>query len=276
MSNVTTIVESHYGTGGLMGRLDSSLAEIGTTIQGATTEQIASIDQFHACGLAATREMIALSGFGKGMTILDVGSGIGGPARCLAEMAGCQVTGVDLTEEYIEAARSITKQRGLASSVSFVHGSALSTPFESGSFDGAWMQHMNMNIEDKPYLVREVFRVLKPGSKLALHEFFSVGKGVPHFPVPWATTAEGSFLVDPAVFKGYLRESGFEIQVWNDLTGETIDFLRGIFERIAVEGPPKLGPGVLLGPRFGEMAKNLLLSIEEKRVCVFMAIASKK
>lgn len=277
MGDTSSMVESHYGTGGLVERLRGSLAALGTDIRTATLEQISSIDQFHACGLDATRRLIGHSGFEQGMHVLDIGSGPGGPARCLAELAGCRVTGIDLTAEYVQAATLITTERGLSEGVTFVHGSALDMPFGDATFDGAWMQHMNMNILDKLALCKEVCRVLKPGARLALHEFFSVGGGEPDFPVPWATSGECSFLADQAEFQTFLNDAGFKIEVWNDESNETIQFFIAIFERAATfVDKPVLGPGVLLGPRFGQMAQNVFAALQQGRISVAMAVVSKK
>ena len=94
------------------------------------------------------------------MHLLDIGSGIGGPARYFARHHGCRVTGIDLTEEFIAVARALTSRLRMEGQVSFEQGSALSMPFPASTFDVATLLHVGMNIAKKAQLFAEVRRVL--------------------------------------------------------------------------------------------------------------------
>ena len=82
--------------------------------------------------------------------VLDVGCGIGGPARYFAAEHGCKVTGIDLTEEFVQVAKSLTGRLKLDHLVEFRQASALALPFGPSTFDRAYMIHVGMNIADKP------------------------------------------------------------------------------------------------------------------------------
>src|SRR5690242_8895787 len=166
-------VRNHYRATGLTERLKAALAVFGPDEQQLMPEQLAALDQFHTRGLAATAELAKLAGIAAGMSVLDVGSGLGGPARFLAATYGCRVTGVDLSEPFIEAAAYLTERTGLSALVSFETASALELPFDDGRFDVALLQHVAMNIPDRARLYREIRRVLRPGGRFATFDVVS-------------------------------------------------------------------------------------------------------
>src|SRR5690348_5281921 len=102
MADVLDDVRAHYGAKGLTERLRTALAVLGPENQPLAPWRLDTLDQFHTRGLAATRELAELAGITAGTSVLDVGSGLGGPARVLAAEFGCRVTGVDLSEPFVE------------------------------------------------------------------------------------------------------------------------------------------------------------------------------
>jgi sarcosine/dimethylglycine N-methyltransferase len=107
MTDILNGVRGHYHATGLTERLRTALMAFGPEEQRLMPQQLAALDQFHTMGLAATAELGKLAGITADMSVLDVGSGVGGPARFLAATRGCQVTGVDLSEPFVDAARAI-------------------------------------------------------------------------------------------------------------------------------------------------------------------------
>src|SRR5262249_45261130 len=186
-------VRDHYRATGLTERLKTALAAFGPEDQRLTPQQLAALDQFHTRGLAATAELAKLTGIAAGMSILDVGSGIGGPARFLAATYGCRVTGVDLSEPFVDAARYLTERTGQSGQVSFEAGSALALPFDHGGFDVVLLQHVAMNIADRARLYREIRPRLKGGGGFAAH-YVGLENSEPHHPLPLARTAATSCL----------------------------------------------------------------------------------
>ena len=179
MTDVLEDVRDHYRATGLTGRLKTALLALGPEDRQLMPQQLAALDQFHTRGLAATAELAKLAGIGAGMSVLDVGSGVGGPARFLAATCGCRVTGVDLSEPFVEAARYLTGRTGQGGQVSFETASALELPFDAGRFDVVLLQHVAMNIADRTRLYREIRRVLKPGGRFATFDVVSTGGDAP-------------------------------------------------------------------------------------------------
>ncbi|RUU59992.1 class I SAM-dependent methyltransferase [Mesorhizobium sp. M2C.T.Ca.TU.009.01.2.1] len=261
-------VRDHYRASGLTDRLKTALAVFGPQEQRLKPGQLATLDQFHTRGLAATAELANLAVITAGMSVLDVGSGVGGPARFLAETHGCEVTGVDLSEPFVEAARYLTARTGQDDKVSFETGSALALPFEDGMFDAALLQHVAMNIADRPLLYREIRRVLKPGGKFATFDVV-LNSGDPLYPVPWARTPGESFLLTAEATCEAIEAAGFGTLVRRDDT----TVAKAWFAELRASGPPPtLNLGVVMGQGFAELATNLGRNLMEGRLGILTAV----
>ena len=273
MTDLLDGVRDHYRATGLTERLKAALAALGPEDQRLTVEQLGALDQFHTRGLAATAELGKLAGITAGMSVLDIGAGIGGPARFLAATYGCRVTGVDLSEPFVEAARYLTARTGQNGQVSFRTASALELPFEEGSFDAVLLQHVAMNIADRPLLYRETRRVLKQGGRFATFDVVR-GEGVPnggepHYPVPWARTPATSFLLTAAATGEAIEAAGFRRLVWRDDT----EAAKAWITQLRASGPPpQPNLGTLMGPDFAQLAANLGRNLMEGRLGVLTAV----
>ena len=258
-------VEDHYASAGIAERILTALRAANGADAVLTPEALAPLDHFHGRGLLATKEIAVVLAPQPGERLLDIGSGIGGPARWVAATFDCHVTGIDLTAEFCAAADALNAATGLAERVRIVHGSALALPFEDGSFDRAYSQNVVMNIADKREFYRQARRVLKPGGVLALSNAAS-GTGEPHFPVPWARTAATSFLSSPDETRADLEAAGFEILSFRDTTADIVPFQAALRRKVEAEGLPALSLKVLIGPRIVEYLLNSARSMEEGRV----------
>jgi sarcosine/dimethylglycine N-methyltransferase len=268
MIDVLDDVRDHYRATGLTARLKTALLAFGPEERHLTPQELANLDQFHTRGLAATAELGKLAGLTAGMLVLDVGSGVGGPARCLAATCGCRVTGIDLSEPFVEAARYLTGRTGQGGQVSFETASALELPFESGRFDVVLLQHVAMNIADRPRLYREIRRVLKPGGRLATFDVVLTG-GEPHYPVPWARTPATSFLLTEAATRAAIEPAGFRTLAWHDDT----EAAKAWIAQLRASGPPPSpNLGVVMGPDFAELAANLGRNLLEGRIGILTAV----
>jgi ubiquinone/menaquinone biosynthesis C-methylase UbiE len=272
VSNYEETLNAQYSQKGLGASILEALRKAGKDVDSLTVEDLAPIEEFHIGGRKKTLELGRLAGLSEGMQVVDVGCGIGGPARALAHYFGCEVLGVDLTESFCEAATLLTQRTGLAHKVSICHGSALDLPLEDKSVDVVWMQHVGMNIRDKTGLFHEFRRVLRPEGKLALYEVFSGFKPAEHFPVPWASGPELSFVVSSAAAQNLLKKVGFRIEIWDDVTQASTDWFRAAREKMMKEGPPLLNRGILMGAEFPIKAGNVMRSLEEDRLRVFQAV----
>lgn len=258
----SSAVEAHYTRPQLEETILQALARAGHDLQHVKALDLAPLDEFHVGGLESTQELAKFMKLRPGMHLLDVGCGIGGPARYFAGEHGCRVTGVDLTEEFVRVAESLTKMTGLEKSATFRRESALELPFEKGSFDGAYMIHVGMNLADKAGVFREVARVLKPGARFTIFDFMLAAEKPFSFPVPWALSAETSFVRDRVAYREGLRVVGFELEHERDRRQFAIEFTQKTMTRAAESGPPVLGLHLLLGEKAPVMLKNILAAMQ--------------
>ena len=210
-STVRNDVTAHYSRGDLLSRLDAALKSDGVDPEHPTIEGLAPYDQFHGRGIEATEEMAGMLEARASDHVLDIGSGIGGPARYVAHRFGCRVSGVDLTPEFCDVAGHLTRRLGLQGRVDFRVGDATAMPFGDAAFDGAYSMNVSMNITDKAALYREIHRVLRPGARLVLSEAARGTGGEPEYPTPWARSARTSFLSTPDETRRGLLDAGFEV-----------------------------------------------------------------
>ena len=268
MSDVLDAVRGHYGATGLTDRLKTALATFGPEAQRLTPQQLAGLDQFHTRGLAATVELAKLAGIAASDWVLDVGSGLGGPARVLAAANGCRVTGVDLSEPFVEAARYLTERTVQSGQVAFEVASALELPFDDGRFDVALLQHVAMNVADRAGLYREIRRVLKAGGRFATYDVVSNG-GEPIYPLPWARTPATSFLLTAAATREAIEAAGFRTTEWRDDSAAA----KAWAAELRASGPPS-GPnlGMAMGPDMAQLAGNLGRNFIEGRLSVLTAV----
>jgi ubiquinone/menaquinone biosynthesis C-methylase UbiE len=245
-------------------RRRAPLADILAEVESSDIEGLALLDQFHTGGIKATRDLAQLAKIGAGEAVLDVGCGVGGPARLIAGECGARVTGIDLTADYIELARALSARSKIA--VEFRQANALDLPFADGSFDVVWTQHAAMNIADRPRLYSEIRRVLKPGGRFAFHDILAMPEGGPlHLPVPWADAEAESFLMAPEPLRQLLGELRFSELAWQDRTAITM----AGFEQTATR---KAFTHLLLGENFPTMAANMRRNFAEGRVGAAMGL----
>ena len=203
-------IAEHYTQDMLEEKILGTLRSAGKNPESLTPHDLEPLDNLHLGGRESIQELSAFMELRPGMHLLDVGSGLGGPARYFAEN-GYRVTGIDLTEEFVRVAMSFTSMMCLADKATFRQGSALDMPFESASFDGAYMTHVGMNIQDKSGLFREVARVLKRGARFAIFDIVRTSDGELPFPLPWALTVDSSFVASTDDYCRALESGGFQI-----------------------------------------------------------------
>ena len=260
------VIAAHYTSGDLLARLEARLREDGVDPSNPTVDALAPYDHFHGRGLEATEDMAALLPVAATDHVLDVGSGLGGPARYLARRFGCRVSGIDLTTEFCDVARHLTALLGLKERVSVRQGDALAMPFGDATFDGAYSMNVSMNIADKRVLYREVRRVLKPGAWLMLSEVTLGPGGAPDYPTPWARTASSSFLATEDETRESLRACGFAIVILRDTTEAALAY--GARARALVEAggkAPHRAVSLIHGELAEEAAANSARALKERR-----------
>lgn len=275
MDRISETVERHYGHGEVLERILRTLQAMGKDMTRLVPSDLAPVDEFHIRGREATIELANRAALRPGLRVLDVGSGLGGSARFLASEHRCHVTGIDLTREYVNAARALADLVGLGGEVEFRQANALDLPFADASFDVVWTEHAQMNIEDKGAFYGQAARVLKAGGELVFHDIFKGGGPPVEFPVPWAEEASVSFLATPETARDILEAVGFEITHWEEKTRQSLEWFSAAIEKIKVSGPPPLGIHLLMGPTAKLKLENMVRNLEEGRIVVFQAVARK-
>lgn len=268
----------YWGRTDLVRIVLEALQAAGKDLDHLDVDDLAATDQFHGGGRPATLRLAELAGFaarsgpdapGTRLQVLDVGGGLGGPARTLAARYGCTVTVIDLTESYVEAAQELTARVGYDERVSHLVGNALDLPFEEDSFDVVWTQNSGMNIADKATLYRGFHRVLRPGGTLAFQEPLAGPAGDPHYPLMWADRPELSFLWRAGELRALVAGVGFEEQVW-ELVGEAAAIAN------APAPPPHAVQRLIMGDeRLAAIAAANRRNLAEDRIATVHAVFRK-
>lgn len=195
----------HYAQPGLAARL---LAAIGPGP--LDPAELAPVDEFHVGGRAATLAVADRLGFADGARLLDAGCGLGGASRLFAAR-GAHVVGLDVTEDYVRAARALARVTGLEPAARYAVGSVLAPPFADQAFDGAYMLHVGMNLPDKAAAFAAVRRLLAPGARFAVYDVTLAGdRDALVLPLPWAREPAANFIAPAEVYRAALTQAGFD------------------------------------------------------------------
>jgi len=275
MTHIDALIDQHYGFGQIMEKVDAGLGLAGKDVNALTVDDLAPIDAFHTRGRQATLEVAALADLKPSDRVLDVGCGLGGTARHLAQQYGCHIVGIDLTAQYIAVAKELTERVGLDDKIQLHQASALDLPFDDNSFDIAWTEHVQMNIADKHLFYSEIARVLKPGGRLLFHDIFRGPGDAPFYPVPWAEDESLSSLATESEARSTMEQVGLQIDHWIGKVQESRDFFKTVLARIEADGPPPIGIHLLMGDNAADKLKNYVQNITDQRVTVAMGMAHK-
>ena len=263
---MTEDVARHYSEDEALSQaIADSLTRAGKDLARLSPADLASVDEFHIGGRKATLDVAAQMKLTPASRVLDLGSGLGGPARTLAETHGCHVTGIDLTPAFCRAAEVMSDWVGLADRVSFVEGDATALPFADGSFDAAMTIHVAMNIARKDRMYAEARRVLKPGGRFAVYDVLQGEGGPVLYPVPWARTPEISHLATPDEMPGLLEGAGFRLIGVEDSSDASLKWFEAVAARLATSAPAVTFQA-FLGIDFPAMAKNQVMNLRDRRI----------
>ncbi|KRB33053.1 SAM-dependent methyltransferase [Mesorhizobium sp. Root695] len=266
MATMEPGIARHYDISGLEERIIAALADTGVDVAHLRAGDLEAADEFHIGGVAATKELVNQMDLKPAIKLLDIGSGIGGPARFVANNAGAEVTGIDLTQSYVDIATSLSKRTGMAGKTRFVQGSALGMPFADDSFDAAIILHVGMNLPDKAKLMSETARVLKPGGVFAVYDVMRLKDGALTYPLPWATDETMSFVATPDDYRSAATAAGFSVTAERPRGAFAIKFFAEVRARMTAaqaEGKkPPPGVGLIMGEDARTKIANLTAALE--------------
>lgn len=274
MENVKAIAD-HWGTGDVYALIVAALKEMSKSLDSLTVEDLAPVDHFHARGFPATIELADRLPIAAGQQILDIGCGLGGPARYIAKRFQCEVSGLDITKPFVEAANKLTALLRMEMQVSIEHGDGQKLPYADACFDGAYAQHVTMNVADRPRFFSEASRVLKPGGFFALTEHGLGPTGGPHYPLPWSEDGSGAYLITPSETRVFLEAAGFTDIVIEDTGTRYLAGYKTAIERAEKGLLPPLGTHILMGDTALQKTRNAARNIEEGRTHPIQVICRK-
>ncbi len=268
-------ISGFWAKGDTLERILTALEKAGLSLDNLSIHDLVPVDHFHARGLPATVDLADRLLIARGQHILDIGCAVGGPARYMADRFGCRVSGIDITPGFIEAGKELNRLTGMVDKVDIRVGDGATLPYESSSFDGAYTQHVTMNVADRAAFFAEASRVIRPGGFFALSEHGMGPKGDPIYPLPWADEPETSFLITRAETEALLSEAGFERIETVETGPKYVEGYRAVLAKIEADGLPILGLHVVGGDDMPVRATNSTRSIEEGRTFPIEVVCTK-
>ncbi|WP_170327480.1 class I SAM-dependent methyltransferase [Ruegeria arenilitoris] len=268
-------VSDHYGRSRrLIDQIADSLKAEGIDPEKLRAADFEPVDEFHFRGRQATLQLLEKLELAPGSNVLDIGSGLGGVARTIAEEASAKVTGIDLTQEFCDAAKTISDWVGLNEQTTFTQGDATKLPFSDSSFDGAVTVHVAMNIPDKLSVYKEAHRVLKPGARFGIYDILQGEGGDVVYPMPWAMDASISYLATPKEMVGFLQDAGFKVLDEDDSTTESFEWLKARISKPKSKSTMPVTTQILFGDIARDMVQNQLLALDERRLLTYRFICT--
>jgi len=258
MEQHSDAIAAHYHRDALFDAIVDALRLDGKDPARLTIDDLQMVDEVHSRGRETTVEVAGLTPIGAADRVLDVGCGLGGPARYLASTIGCRVTGIDLTTAFVEAGNRLTDLLGLSQRVHAEVGNALAMPFADASFDIAWTIQVQMSIADKARLYREIRRVLRPGGRLVFQDIVRGPVTGLFTPTPWTGDPAHSFLLPPDELHATIVAAGFEPLLWRDTTAAMKQWQAGqLSSQKQTAARPALGIHLVLGPTAADKRHNV-------------------
>ena len=267
-------IQNHYFVSNLYNNILDKLKSIDVDLNDLKRTDLSSVDEFHVRGLEVSKEL-AQHITSSNLKVLDVGCGLGGPARMIADEKSCTVTGLDLSQEFIDTAKALSKLVNLDSKTTFLKGDALDLPFEKNSFDVVWTQHVQMNISEKKKFYNEIFRVLKTGGKFLYYDIFKSSDNDINYPMPWASRQDLSHLINISELEKILNSIGFNSLSQKNQTNAGLSSIKQMLSHIKEFGPPKMGLNVLMGKDTKQKILNAFNHLDQGDLQLWSGIAEK-
>ena len=191
----------------------ATLKTFALSVPAPRTDPYYGLDRSLGSGLRAMERMTTHGDFRKYVFVLDAGSWLGGVARWLTLTYGCRVLMLDALPRPLATARRLTERARLWPRIQAVAGNFEAIPVRAGFFTQIWSMQALQHATRRQQAFDELFRVLRPGSPLVLHEIVRRSESVPMIGGPWRHGTEAEYLE-------MLAASGFDTIASADVTGE--------------------------------------------------------
>lgn len=265
-------INKHYDRCDIEAEIRNAVDRAGLAFSQITRSDLSAFDELHIGGKSATMALAQHLKLPAGSLVLDVGSGLGGPARTLAAEFGYTVVGIDLTERFCRLSRLLTSHLSMSSSTGFFCGNALNMPFKTGCFDGIWSQHCSMNIPDKEGLYAEYHRVLKKGGTLLIHDVVAGEESPIYYPMPWAHDQSISFLTSDTEMETRLSGAGFTEIHKRDISNDALAWFEQQKTNKADRNKSVFNQKMVYGDNLLTMVRNMVRNLKETRIRIVEVI----
>ena len=264
-------INDQYGQSDLGTKILAALHSNGIDTTKLIQETLAPFEELHLRGRSSTIELAQEVGLTEKMNVLDIGCGIGGSARTLVSKFGCNVTGIDICDDFCRAADLINGRLGYTDNIEIRQGNALDMPFNNSSFDAIFIQHVLMNIKNKERLISEIFRLLRPKGRLALNTICKGSVNPVHFPVIWANNPSISYLLPQNDLRQLFGDCGFKEILWRDDTKRVLEEIQTMRSKPHSNKPRPISLDLII-PDARRKWKNIVRNLKEGRIKVIQGI----
>jgi ubiquinone/menaquinone biosynthesis C-methylase UbiE len=225
---------TQYQTTTLYENILEQIISSGVDKKSITTKHTSAFDEFHVRGREVTKGIFNNIELNDTSQVLDIGCGPGGTCRMIAEKYNCDVTGIDITEEYIRTAKKLSKLTKTDKLTSFLTADANKLPFINSSFNLIITQHVQMNIEDKERFYSEISRTIRSGGRFVYYDIFkAINDNNISYPLPWADNREQSFMAHRTAIHNILASYGFIPETFTNQTQDSSKALQKLLTKIA-------------------------------------------
>ena len=216
--------------------LIETVKTLAATVPVPRHDPLYGVDRAGGPSLAALERLSRHGDFRKYVHVLDVRAGLGGGARWLASRYGCRVVALDDRPAVVALTDRLSRRAGLREQVRALAGSVVAIPVRDGVFTQIWSVEALHDRDDPVPVLRELFRVLRPGSPIALQEIVA----------PAGASGAGERRRTARAYCDALAAAGFATIEHDDVTplrAETSPLVlsaRARFERALRERLPRL------------------------------------
>lgn len=258
-------IANHWAQDDLFQKIQTALVDSGIDPTNVTVDDLSAVDHVHARGFQSTVELMDELPIKSGDHVLDIGCGIGGPARYVAHRFNCKTYGIDITESFIDVAHKLSELVRMQDATRFQLGDGHNLPYNDNDFDLAFCQHVTMNVKDRAQFFSEAFRVIKPGACFALTEHGLGQTGTPVHPLPWSRAGENEYLMRPDETESLLKAAGFTSIQMKSTGNQYLDAYKKAINAAKNGKSPKLGVHLVIGADALLVTENAARNIEEGR-----------